>query len=111
MPGPAPVDNRGPRRLPYFLAYAPLALALVELPWFAIVVFQQLFRTGTLQTTSHGTHLLDFISAIPALAGLIIGVTVFLMPKKMRRWEIICLLVGMVGCGLFAASFGWEFFH
>ncbi len=113
----ASAPNAGPRRLEPKasptnpLAYLPIAAALVELPWFGIVAFAVLVTAGTLETTDAGTQMLDLISMSPAVLGLAGGAFAIARGGPKTTREKVCFFTGLILCGLFVFSFGWEFFH
>lgn len=90
-----------------FLPYAPLTLALVQIPWFGIAFFIIIIFHADLEKNHAASRLLEFVTMLPGLIGLVIGV------YAITRWPDtlaprICLIVGMIGCALPQFSLGYE---
>jgi hypothetical protein len=110
-PKPQPTETgTSPRRL-HFVAFVPLIVALLELPWVAVVLFVIYLKTGQIASNEQGIHQLDLIAGLPPAVGLVIAALAVAFGRIRRRVEWICLILGCIGCGIFLFSFGWEFFH
>jgi HEAT repeats len=93
------------------IAFAPLVAAFLEVVWFALVIFVQLFTTGTVAKDETQKHQLDVIAMIPATVGLLIGLIVIAQGRTQRRVEKVCLYFGCLACGAATFCFSWEYFH
>ncbi len=93
------------------LVYLPLIAGLAAMPWFGLVAFAVLFTTGRIATNDAKTQTLDLIAIIPPAIGLLAAVIVGLRGGPRSKTEALCLVAGVVLCGIFAFSFGWEYLH
>jgi hypothetical protein len=94
-----------------WLAYLPLAAALLELPWLGAIVIAVLFTKGHFDIDPRETQILDLVALLPPVMGLAAGAAAIARgaAKGLAAW--VCLVAGFVVCGLLASSFGWELFH
>jgi len=109
-PAPAKFPMRRRRRLaPYY----PLLAVAVEIAWLGVLFLGFIFMVGDEPptTTPAQEQLFDLIAALPALAGLLLGVAAIARGWATSPREWICVFLGLLGCALFVAGFGWGFFH
>jgi len=96
-------------------AFVPLLAIGVELLWLGMLLMAFLFALGDKPYThtpgSASVRLLDFIAALPALAGLLFGIDCIARRRAQSLIEWACLFAGVAGCALFVLVFGREFFH
>jgi len=101
-----------PKALPFNpFIYAPLLAGLAALPWFGIVAFAVLFTTGRITTNDGQTQTLDLIAGILPALGLLSAGVALVRGGPRNKTETLCLVAGVILCGLFAFSFGWEYLH
>lgn len=93
------------------LVYLPLIAGLAAMPWFGVVAFAVLFTTGRIATNDAKTQTLDLIAIIPPAIGLLAAVIAIFRGAPRSKTETLCLVAGIVLCGVFAFSFGWEYLH
>jgi len=91
--------------------YAPLLAGLATPAWFGIATFAVLYATGSLKTIVADAQILDLIAIAPPVVGLLAGVVALARGGPRNKTEGMGLLVGVILCGVFAFSFGWEVFH
>ncbi len=106
--GPTTTQQPGKRSTPGFnlLPYVPLAAAIVNVAWFAGLMF--IWICNGQRSFSFAEELL---CALPAIAGLLIGITLIATRITQRAVDLIFIYLGSVCCAIIVFSFTWEAFH
>ncbi|HEY8749463.1 MAG TPA: hypothetical protein VIM11_15870, partial [Tepidisphaeraceae bacterium] len=92
------------------IPFIPLGIAILELPFVALILFFQLFLTGKISRNPHATHFLDFICALPPSGGVLAGLYIASRPTRRPKLHYVLILIGCLACSVYLYSFGWEFF-
>ncbi len=100
-----------PRQWVRFAPYVPLALGLIEIPWAIMVLILTYNPQGGPGRTPQQTHTLDFVAALPALVGLLVGFYTVLRGRVQGGLAWTCVIIGSIVCGLAVFVFGLEFFN
>ena len=106
---PAPLAYaRPPRRVWFHVEpFVPLAAAVLGVPWFAVVLFVHLVRTGKVSDPNVGRQQ-DLVIMIPAVVGLLLGAITVARRRVRGGVQVVFFVLGMLGCVLFVALFGHE---
>ncbi|HEX4795039.1 MAG TPA: hypothetical protein VH370_14695 [Humisphaera sp.] len=93
--------------------YLPLMVVGLELLWIVFVFAMFIFMVGDskYQSKPQQGRLMSAVLGLPAVAGVMLGVVAIVFRWAVTTVEWICLILGCVVCGLFAAGFVWGAFH
>lgn len=94
-----------------FWPFVPLCLAILALPWAAMIIFAAAMSSDEIADSDQTAHRLDAIAAAPAIIGLVITLAIAATNWPRGLIERFCLLIGGICCAAVTFSFGWEFFH
>jgi hypothetical protein len=98
-PSPRPPPSRG--------AHLPLLAALIEIPWFLMVVVPMI-SAGASSPKGADTRLVALVMILPALAGLLAGIVVVARRQPRSQGQRLSLRVGCAVCGLIVLAFAWD---
>jgi HEAT repeat protein len=91
--------------------FVPLGLAMLALPWAAVIIFAASLSSGEVAEADQAVHRLDAIAAAPAVIGLVMALGVAASKWPRGLIERFSLLIGGICCAAVTFSFGWEFLH
>lgn len=87
-------------RLKRVACYLPLATIGLDLLWIIVLFLAFIFAVGDepYVNTPGKLRLLDWISMVPAAAGLLFGLVAILLRLPSKTLDWICLIAGSLGC-------------
>jgi hypothetical protein len=96
-----------------FAVYAPLAAVLAEIVWIVMLFAGFIFMVGDkpFTATAAQEQIFQIVAALPAMAGLAVGIVAIASRSARRRAEWVCLILGSAGCALFVGGLLWGLFH
>lgn len=91
-------------------SYFPLVAIGLEVLWVVVLFLTFIFMVGDAPYTNTGAKepLLDFIAALPATLGLLLGLVAMVRRWPSRKLEWVCLTVGSLGCAALVFPFACE---
>ncbi len=95
-----------------FMPYIPLAAATAGVPWVLMILAFEVLRPKATGGDDHTVvRILDFVAIIPAALGLLAAAVALRQHWRLSPLELICLVVGCLGCTVYLATFGREFLN
>jgi hypothetical protein len=92
---------------PRFGPYLPLLAAVLEVPWFLMVVVPQI-AAGSNTLKGADMRAMAVLAIVPAAAGLVGGIVVARHWPVLRGGQRAALALGLAACGLIVLAFVWD---
>lgn len=90
------------------LPFVPLALGIFTIPWVGFVSLMAWYDIGDFEPTRAQSFIIDVASLLPAIIGLLVGITLLTTKRKKTLLARVFALTGSAACALLICIYIWQ---